>query len=753
MVGGSQVPTRSDGRPGPVPPPPFTGTPPSKGTATLDKDQNRVDSSACFLNLGGSLGPNIISVAGWNVYTGQGTVDLYANQSIADCVALSPQGDPAMEDMAIEIAEQDLDWDSDGDGCIDADELSHGKGPPPPKKCGDDPYNPFDSDNNLDSVGDLTINAVPADWDTEENTGGDTGGAGSCFDGKDNGGGDGADGDDPDDCDLIPGSYFNCIFDSQHAKGKDVDDKKDGLQEAVNLRLFCYADDGLGVIPVNETGYPGEFGDGMPGSPPPGKVGGSAEAGPYASVGPGQCVNATDDDGDGTANDGCPENIPPEEIPNTAKTDATDSESGADCTNALDDDADGAVNDGCPASGLPEVGAACADALDENTLPPPFPGNAENDPAPDAVNDGCPQVANPETGAQCGNKADDDGDTVVDDGCPNGTSSESGAQCGNKLDDDSDGVVDDGCPAGTSSESGAQCTNTLDDDADGFVNDGCPTVKGGADSEVGPDCDNDTDDDRDDAVNDGCPTVGSAEVGVQCGNDTDDDTDGKINDGCPQVANPETGLGPVIANGVWNHLSNSIEFDICVLDSGGTLGHVIASAIIDAHTGHGPIDIFAFQTEADCLAGTPDGFPIFEGTIDLAETAPKGADWDTDLDGCTDKQELGNIKGLGGLRDPYNRWDFMDMWVNKARDRRVNIIDIGALIQRFGDTDTDPDALNGRNDDPLDAPQALTGYHNSADRSPPIIGSNTWNLAGPDGRINIIEIGEAIAQFGNTCAP
>ena len=128
--------------------------------------------------------------------------------------------------------------------------------------------------------------------------------------------------------------------------------------------------------------------------------------------------------------------------------------------------------------------------------------------------------------------------------------------------------------------------------------------------------------------------------------------------------------------------------------------------------------------------------------------------FDKDGDGCTDvaEQQPKSEAATGGGRDPNYYWDFMDMWVNNEKDRRVNIIDIGALVKRFGATDLDGTADPNRNSDPLDPPQALTGYHPSADRAPPLLGSNLWNLGPPDGQINIIEIGEAVAQFGHTCA-
>ena len=92
------------------------------------------------------------------------------------------------------------------------------------------------------------------------------------------------------------------------------------------------------------------------------------------------------------------------------------------------------------------------------------------------------------------------------------------------------------------------------------------------------------------------------------------------------------------------------------------------------------------------------------------------------------------------------------MWVSQEKDRRVNIIDIGAIVNRFGATDVDGTADPNRNSDPLDPPQSPTGYHPSADRSPPKLEANLWNAGPPDGDINIIEIGTTIIQFGHDCS-
>ena len=120
---------------------------------------------------------------------------------------------------------------------------------------------------------------------------------------------------------------------------------------------------------------------------------------------------------------------------------------------------------------------------------------------------------------------------------------------------------------------------------------------------------------------------------------------------------------------------------------------------------------------------------------------------DTDRDSCGDGREVAakSLAARGGGRDPLYFWDFMDMWANGTRDGVVNIIDIGALVLRFG-TSGDPGG------DPLDPPQALTGYHASADRSPPQPDANLWSAEPPDGAIDVIEIGLAVVQFGHDCS-
>ncbi|MCH7718016.1 MAG: FG-GAP repeat protein, partial [Chloroflexi bacterium] len=138
---------------------------------------------------------------------------------------------------------------------------------------------------------------------------------------------------------------------------------------------------------------------------------------------------------------------------------------------------------------------------------------------------------------------------------------------------------------------------------------------------------------------------------------------------------------------------------------------------------------------------TPGPCPDIDG-----DTLCEDIDPDDDNDGCTDLAELQPKSEVttGGGRDPLSYWDFMDMWATGTRDGVVNIIDISALVLRFG-------TMGELSGDPLNPPQALTGYHVSADRTPPEVSANPWNAGPPDGDINITEIALAIVQFGHNC--
>ncbi|KKK48456.1 hypothetical protein LCGC14_3144910, partial [marine sediment metagenome] len=70
-------------------------------------------------------------------------------------------------------------------------------------------------------------------------------------------------------------------------------------------------------------------------------------------------------------------------------------------------------------------------------------------------------------------------------------------------------------------------------------------------------------------------------------------------------------------------------------------------------------------------ASDPDG----DGLTNVEEfslgTDPCSSD--TDLDGCTDREELGGDETLGGKRDPLNFWDFYDVTGPTGRDGKVDL--------------------------------------------------------------------------------
>ena len=127
---------------------------------------------------------------------------------------------------------------------------------------------------------------------------------------------------------------------------------------------------------------------------------------------------------------------------------------------------------------------------------------------------------------------------------------------------------------------------------------------------------------------------------------------------------------------------------------------------------------------------------------------------DTDGDGCTDQEELAVSPTLGGQREPTNFWDFYDVPAGAPplRDQMVNIIDIAAVVLRFGTVSDPPLTKQAALLEAVMAPPDMSSYHAAFDRGGPIVGQDLWDLLGPNGSINIIDIGAAVIQFGHTCS-
>jgi hypothetical protein len=130
----------------------------------------------------------------------------------------------------------------------------------------------------------------------------------------------------------------------------------------------------------------------------------------------------------------------------------------------------------------------------------------------------------------------------------------------------------------------------------------------------------------------------------------------------------------------------------------------------------------------DCGAGST----VTTGPLTLT---PLLQTHDQDLDGCTDWEELGTAQTAGGLRDPFNYWDFMDTPTGPLyqRDKAVTVSDVAAITARFGANDAGGTAPINRDTDPLTTPPAAPAYHPAYDRATNALGPGNWNLDKADG--------------------
>lgn len=128
---------------------------------------------------------------------------------------------------------------------------------------------------------------------------------------------------------------------------------------------------------------------------------------------------------------------------------------------------------------------------------------------------------------------------------------------------------------------------------------------------------------------------------------------------------------------------------------------------------------------------------------------------DTDGDGCMDGAELGSDPAYGGQRDPLNFWDFFDTPDDQGtRDGTVDLMkDLFGVLFRFGAEDGNGTAAPNRDSDPSAMPPPPPAYAPAFDRSPPPPGATLWELAPPDGTIDLFtDIFGMVAQYGHSCA-
>ncbi|MGB2695070.1 MAG: hypothetical protein WBD55_07770, partial [Dehalococcoidia bacterium] len=158
--GDALVPS-ADGIGGAPPPPPYTTATPTTLTGSYDPVNEKINFDGCFRNVGGTIAPNVIVHTNIDSTSLKGFTDIWFNATNAECTAGVVNGGPASLQVATSLAEQTDTFDHDGDGCTDMDELAV----TPPGTCGDDPYNPSDSDTTLTNTGSVVVTVAPADWD------------------------------------------------------------------------------------------------------------------------------------------------------------------------------------------------------------------------------------------------------------------------------------------------------------------------------------------------------------------------------------------------------------------------------------------------------------------------------------------------------------------------------------------------------------------------------------------------------------
>ena len=136
--------------------------------------------------------------------------------------------------------------------------------------------------------------------------------------------------------------------------------------------------------------------------------------------------------------------------------------------------------------------------------------------------------------------------------------------------------------------------------------------------------------------------------------------------------------------------------------------------------------------------------------VSLTDTGTDPNNPDTDLDGCTDGQELGLDEKRGGRRDPNNYWDFFDT----DFDRAISFLDLLGIMARFNTTDDGGLALINRFSDPITTADPGPGnYHPRYDRGGITPGGDPWDEQPADGSIGFFDLLSFYRQFNHSCIP
>jgi hypothetical protein len=194
--------------------------------------------------------------------------------------------------------------------------------------------------------------------------------------------------------------------------------------------------------------------------------------------------------------------------------------------------------------------------------------------------------------------------------------------------------------------------------------------------------------------------------------DTNGPTDGTLGLASPCILDftPGTNLQVTVSLTADKTLENT--------DSGTIT--VVLDTIHDNNSGGSPAD------DCDDPAGT-DAFT--STTYDSPSSAVEDVDDDTDNDGCLDVREGESVRALGGIRDPWNPYDYND--INHDGDINV-VVDILQVAAAFGPGDPD--------------------YAPRKDRGPLNYGPFPWNKSAPNGDVDVVgDILGVASQFGDLC--
>jgi hypothetical protein len=194
--------------------------------------------------------------------------------------------------------------------------------------------------------------------------------------------------------------------------------------------------------------------------------------------------------------------------------------------------------------------------------------------------------------------------------------------------------------------------------------------------------------------------------------------------------------------------------------------NVIENWVLEPAPGHtlwlyGYWDNLAPRTQCTRVSAASDGNVAFiqvwldsdsDGIDDAEEVNVYGTDPynpDTDGDGCTEGQELGPDKTLGGQRNPLNYRDFYDITditsVIGAKDRGVSGFDLNMILVWSGAVNNGPPNANGKDYDNDNNGNGLEDGWEIDYAS--INGYGT----GPDGGISGFDLGQMMYEGGDSC--